>query len=246
MSNFNNFDIEIHRGISNQWLEIIKTMPTNNNRITDYVRPLVNLLKLYDPSKYSTTQNQSIQTWMRQMYNFLSDESFVTKRFTNTNWHACRLWVMSEIAIILKNSQYISILRTELVKYIDISLREYARNDPNYGALIDFKHRDSIAYQVYTLNAILNVIVNLEKDFKNTTSANNFTILWRSDSSLRGHIKPAIDFVIPYLNGDKIHLEYINSQVQSDRRSNDFGKPFIPRNGTYLYTFMVQNDFIKE
>lgn len=244
MSSFNTINNDFNIFIANTWLNIITTMPTNNNRITDYAKPLIDLLRQYDPSNYSTTNNQKIQLWQRQMYNFLFNECFITKRFSDSNWHVYRLWVMSEISFIIKNSNNIIFLRKSLIDYIQLSLSAFSINDVNYGGLIDFKHRDSISYQVYTLFAILQTIVTLEKKLALTQRNNTHNISCNKDITLRLYIQPAIDFVMPYLKGIKTYTEFINSNITSDKNRSDYGKLFNPESGNYLYVFMVNNDFI--
>lgn len=231
--------------IRQQWLNMITISP-ENQRITDYAVQLVDMLREYRPQFYSSTENTNIQAWMRRVYNFLHQESFVVKRFTNSNWHGYRLWVMSHIAIILRLTTNITFLRRELITYIQVSLAQFPIGHVNYGALIDFVHRDSISYQVYTMFAILNAITTLETEFNQLTTGqtNTHTELWRTDTSLRQHIQPAIRYVLPYLRGTKIHMEFVKSQVSSDSSRSDFNKPFDPRTGTYLYTFMMNNNFV--
>jgi hypothetical protein len=244
MNTFNNYDKQIDDYVSTQWLNIIKDVPANNNRITDYARPLVDLLILYNPANYSSENNRNIQTYIRQIYTFLHNESFVVRRFSNSNWQAYRLWVMSQINLIVRNRDNTLFLRQSLINYIQESLRVFPQNNPDYGALIDFVHRDSISYQVYTLFGILNTIVILEKDLKITQRNNTVSVLWNADTTLRTYIQPAIDFVLPYLYGTKTYLEYVDSQVSSDKTRSDFGRPFNPQSGNYLYVFMIQNNFI--
>jgi hypothetical protein len=242
MSSIQNIYIDTFSSISDQLLILIQ-INTNNQRITDYARQLVDLLDLYDPSKFSNSENLTIQQWMRSMYTFLFNEGFIIKRFSNTNWHIYRLWVMSKIAVILKNSNYIQFLRNSLVEYIQLSLGVFPSDHVNYGALIDFIHRDSISYQVYTLFGIIQTIHVLEKDSKRINSDNTFTLLWDKDPSLRELAMPGIRFLMPYLNGSKVHVEYINSKISSDKTRSDYGKAYNTRNANYLYRILVEYNY---
>jgi len=238
----------IEKTIKSQWLDFIKNSSIINNvRITDYAKDVAVFLDTYDPSLFNSTENRDIQLWMRNFYNFLYKESFVVKRLVNSNWHAHRLWIMSKLAIILKNPDIITILRAELKNYIQISILDNNTASSDYGILIDTVHRDSIAYHVYTLFAILNTIVILEKDLNNILIQNNTVqkrVLWSPDTSLRKIIQPAIIFLQPYLNNTKTHIEYVNSQIATDKNRSEFGKPYNVQNGLYLYRFMDDNDFL--
>lgn len=232
--------------IRQQWLQMIANVSPENQRITDYAVALVDMLREYRPQFYTSTENTNIQAWMRRVYTFLYEESFVVRRFANSNWHAYRLWVMSHIATILRITADIPILRRELISYIQVSLAPFPVGHVNYGGLIDFVHRDSISYQVYAMFGILNAITTLETEFNQliTTQLNTHQELWRTDTSLRQHIQPAIRFVLPYLRGTTTYVEFVKSQVSSDSLRSDFNKPYNPRTGTYLYTFMMNNNFV--
>lgn len=232
-----NIHAQILKSISDQFLILVRTIKTDNIRITDYARQLVEILDLYQPNSFSSQDNQLIQRWLLSFYNFLYQEGFVIKRFSNSNWHIYRLWVMTKISIIRKNTLAISFLRSKFHEYIDICL-----NDT--GELIDFLHRDAISYQVYTLFAIIQTVELLEKDCKIALPDNTFKTLWSFDPSLRIRILSAVKFVIPYLNNEKTHVEFINSQIPSDKNNKAFGKSFDPKTANYLYRLLIKFNYI--
>jgi len=227
-----------------QWLNMIQTVSHDDPRITDYAQPLVDLLRIYRPALFSSEENRQVQAWMRQVYTFLHNESFLTPRFPDSNWQAYRLWVMSEICLITRNVDNIRFLRGKLFEYIILSLRPFPTTHIDYGGLIDFEFRDSMSYQVYTLFGILNAIVALEKELRITTSSNVIQHVWGPDPTLRRSIQPAIRFTLQFLNGGRTHIEFVDSKIAADRSRADYGKPYVRTQGTYLYRYMIENNFI--
>lgn len=246
MNTYNQLMETIQAAVKTTWLRRATQEQWNDIRITDYAKQVVDLLDVYDPAIFTQQQNRDIQNWMRGLYNFLYTESFVAQRFADSNWHAHRLWVMSRLALILKNPDMILILRMELKKYIVSSIVEYDVTAPDYGILIDCRRRDSIEYHVYTLFAILNAIVLLEGDlmesivmFKKIEKRTR----WIADGSLRNIIQPAIQFLIPYLNNQKTHVEFINSIIPADKNRPEFGQNYDIRNAQYLCRYMIEHNF---
>lgn len=234
----------VFENITSQWLLMVSETGTENPRITDYARILVELLDLYDAARFSATQNQTIQRWLRSMYTFLFEEGFITKRFSNSNWHIYRLWVMAKIAVVLKNEAFISFLRSAFHEYMKVSLEVFPSNHADYGALIDFVHRDSLSYHVYTLFGIVQTVRLLEPQMRLVQSDNTFRVLWSRDDSLKRAVTPAVRFLMPYLRGQKIHTEFVNSRVAADRSRSEFGKPYNTRNATYVYRILVEDQYV--
>lgn len=237
---------KIRSCIKDVFLTTMATIRPTNIRITDYVKPMIELLDMYDPTLFTTDENRDIQNWVRDWYRFLYTESFIIRRFIDSNWHAHRLWLMSKIAMILKNPDIILILRLELKKYIQSAIIEYDTSKTDYGKLIDAQARDSIAYHVYTLFAILNTIVLLERSFVDITvgyARIDQVNRWQRDPSLRSMIQPAIQYLSPYLMNQKPHREFVDSTIPSDRDRPDYNKPFSIKSAGYLCSFMVRHEF---
>ena len=234
----------VNSSIRGQWLDMIQKVSPVNPRITDYAQQLVDMLRMYRPALFSSDQNQQVQAWIRQVYTFLHNESFLAPRFPDSNWQAYRVWVMSEICLITRNADNIRFLRSQFFEYITVSLQAFPTTDVDYGGLVDFQSRDSISYQVYTLFGILNAIVALENELRTTTSSNVIQQVWGSDPSLRRAIRPAITFTLQFLNGRRTHIEFVDSRIASDRSRPDYGKPYVRTQGTYLYRYMIENNFI--
>lgn len=216
------------------WLACVSKLPTNDPRITDYAKPLVELIDLYNPSMFSRAENQSIQQFLRTILHFLWNESFVQPRHADSNWQAYRLWVMARIGVVLKQADVIMRVRDGLRQYV-------ARNTvARTGALKDFEWRDSLTYQVYTMYAIVQTIKTLEPPQFNANASKArdgrlaVGIWWRGDSSLQSLTHPHFRFLRPYLDGVMVHREFLNSQIKSDLTRPDAGLLFNPRSAEYL------------
>ena len=154
------------------------------------------------------------------------------------------MWVMAKIAIILKNDSFISFLRSAFQEYMKVSLAVFPTNHANYGALIDFVHRDSLSYHVFALFAIVQTVQLLEPEMRLVRSDNTFKVLWSRDDSLKKAVMPAVRFLMPYLRGEKIQIEYVNSNIATDKNRSEFGKPYNTRNANYLYALLVQFQYV--
>lgn len=214
----------IETTIRNVWLQIIQSELTNV-RITDYAKPMSDLLSYYTPSLFSTTQNRMIQQWMIRARDFLFAQSFGSQALHPTsNWQFYRLWVMSQITVILKQPTMIQRLRTECIQALQRSI------SPTDGSLEDFRHRDSVEYHVYTLYAILQTIQILTPAYRLTDG----TRVWDVDTTMWTMVMPAIEFMMQYAQGEKTHLEFVNSRQASDRLRAEYNKPFVPSKCDYV------------
>lgn len=155
----------------------------------------------------SSSQKEIINSWMMKM----ADEEMRTgknkaKTTSFNNWNSHRLKVIGCIGYILNNST--------CKKYIDEELPiQIEKNLLPDGSGFDFHERDALHYHVYTLEPLISLAIVLNratgKDFYNYTSPSGASI------------KKSISFLIPYVNGEKTHGEYVNSKVAFDKKRAD-------------------------
>ncbi len=139
------------------------------------------------------------------------------------NWHSHRLKIVGEIAYAIGD--------TALENYTIRALREQiGRNLNTDGSSSDFVSRDALHYHVYDLEPLLKLAIVL----KRTTGVNYYTY----ESPAGTSIKKSVDWLLPYLNGEKTHAEFVNSTVDFDRKraqngeaSYKAGTLFEPKNG---------------
>lgn len=118
------------------------------------------------------------------------------------NWNEHRLKIVGEIGYALNNQEFISWTIDRLKKHIEINLNED-------GTSLDFKERDAMHYHIYDLEPMLRLALLI----KRAGGVNFYTYQSPKGSS----IKKSVDWLIPYIKGEKQHEEYVNTTVKFDR-----------------------------
>ena len=118
------------------------------------------------------------------------------------NWNAHRLKIVGEIGYALNDQEFISWTIDRLKKHIEINLNED-------GTSLDFKERDAMHYHIYDLEPMLRLALLI----KRADGVNFYTYQSPKGSS----IKKSVDWLIPYIEGEKQHEEYVNTTVKFDR-----------------------------
>jgi len=117
------------------------------------------------------------------------------------NWNSHRIKIITLIAYTLHAKKYSDVIITELEKQLAINL------NPD-GTTNDFVERDAFHYHTYDLEPLLTVCVAIYR----ATGKNYFNYQTPKGSS----IKKCVDFMVPYMLGDKTHGEFVNSTVPFD------------------------------
>lgn len=118
------------------------------------------------------------------------------------NWNAHRLKVVGEIGYALHDQQLIDWTITNLKSHIEINL------NPD-GTSLDFKERDAMHYHIYDLEPLLKLAIMIDR-----AKGQNF---YTYESAKGSSIKKSVDWLMPYLTGQKQHEEYVNTTVKFDR-----------------------------
>lgn len=139
------------------------------------------------------------------------------------NWHSHRLKIIGEIGFAIGD--------TALQHYTITSLKKQLEKNLNPdGSSIDFGLRDALHYHVYDLDPLLKLAIVLQR----ATGVNYYVYQSGSGSS----IQKSVAWLLPYLNGEKTHPEFVNSTVNFDRERAKNNEPgykagtlFDPKNG---------------
>jgi hypothetical protein len=141
------------------------------------------------------------------------------------NWNSHRIKIITLIACTLHTKKYNEIITSELEKQLAINL------NPD-GTTHDFVERDAFHYHTYDLEPLLTTCIAIYR----TTGKDYFNYQTPNGSS----IKKCVDFMTPYMVGDKTHGEFVNSTVPFDlqRAKNNekgykAGTLFNPESGLY-------------
>lgn len=146
-----------------------------------------------------------------------------------TNWHAHRIRCMSCIAARLADKVRIWECHFLILKYYyHLSKCECHCTDAPDGLNHDFFHRDSLNYLVYGAQALINACIYLHPTTKYTYHRELF--------------EPVLTYLRPFLTRQKTHLEYVRSEIESDKKKKEFGKPWDPN---YANTFLRLSDRLK-
>jgi hypothetical protein len=165
-----------------------------------------------------------IDDWLIKMINaeinFMA--SRVGKNSSINNWNSNRVKIITQIAFTLKNKKYETIAEEELKKQI-------LNNLNSDGSTFDFLERDALHYHIFSLDPFLKSITV----FHRATGKNYFNM----ESEKIGSIEKSVEFLIPFVTGEKTHEEFKNSKVSFDRqraKNNEKGYQvanFIPSKG---------------
>jgi hypothetical protein len=186
------------------WATINKPQgnPINDTKFED-------LFTAYDlvRHKISSGPRKTIDDWLVTM---ASEEIRTGKnkaRATSfNNWNSHRLKVIGCIGYILGNDGF--------KKYIDEELPvQIEKNLLPDGSGIDFLERDALHYHVYTLEPLIKLATVLQR----ASGKDFYTYISPSGAS----IGKSVDFLIPYVTGEKTHGEYVNSKVAFDKKRAD-------------------------
>lgn len=132
------------------------------------------------------------------------------------NWNSHRLKVIAFIAYTLHDKKMERHVNVEIEKQI-------AQNLFADGSGFDFKQRDALHYHVYTLEPLLKAIIVINR----ATGINYYTFRSNTQSS----IEQSVQFLVPFVTGEKTHIEFLNSTVKFDRdRAANHEKGYEPAN----------------
>ncbi|MDB4925061.1 alginate lyase family protein [Mucilaginibacter sp.] len=181
----------------------------------------------YDLIRSAMPANQvkQIDAW----FDVLADEHMNSKyakdgRITGmNNWNSHRIKVIAMVAYTIHTKKYDQFIFDELEKQI-------AQNLYADGSGFDFKQRDALHYHIYTLEPLFKAIIPIYR----ATGKNYYTFVSKSQSS----IEKSVQFLVPFITGEKTHGEFANSTVQFDRdrakngeKGYAAGTKFVPATG---------------
>jgi hypothetical protein len=142
------------------------------------------------------------------------------------NWNSHRIKIITMIAYAIHSTKYDRDIQNAMTKQIAINLYED-------GSGYDFKERDALHYHIYTLEPLVMAAIVIQratgKDFFNYQSPTGSSI------------KKSMDFLVPFVSGEKIHGEFLNSKVPFDKarakngeKGYEAGAKFHAKTGVYV------------
>lgn len=147
---------------------------------------------------------QQIEQWLTETACAeINSKRMKTGRATAiNNWNAHRLKEVGEIGYVLNNQEFIKWTIENLKSHININLF------PD-GTSLDFKERDAMHYHIYDLEPMLKLAIIIDR----AKGPDFYTYQSPKGSS----VKKSVEWLIPYINGEKQHEEYVHTTVKFDR-----------------------------
>ncbi|MDQ0637056.1 hypothetical protein QF042_000621 [Pedobacter sp. W3I1] len=151
-----------------------------------------------------TADKKQIEQWLTETaWAEINSKRMKAGRATAiNNWNAHRLKEVGEIGYTLNNQNFIKWTIENLKSHININLY------PD-GTSLDFKERDAMHYHIYDLEPMLKLAIIIDRA--------NGTNFYNYESPKGSSIKKSVEWLIPYINGEKQHEEYVNTTVKFDR-----------------------------
>lgn len=204
------------------WAKLNKSSgdPINDTKLEDMVTA-------YDLVRNDVASGDKaiIDGWMRQIADAeVNSASAKAGRGTAiNNWNSHRIKMITLIAYTLHDDSYNSIITTELEKQLNVNL------NPD-GTTHDLIERDAFHYQTYDIEPLLSTSIAIYR----AGGKNYFT--WQTANS--SSIKKCVDYMVPFMTGEKTHPEFVKSTVpfdlkraQNNEKGYAPGTLFEPKNG---------------
>ena len=154
-------------------------------------------------SQLDKPTRELVTAWLKQaaeaeIYIF---KKYPRKETTFNNWNSHRLKIIGGIAFAIEDVA----LQDFSIEALKVQL---ARNLNPDGTSMDFLKRDALHYHTYDLEPLLRLAILLKEkrnlDFYTYTASNGSSI------------KKSMDWLAPYLSGEKTHGEFVHSTVKFD------------------------------
>jgi hypothetical protein len=147
--------------------------------------------------------NDLIVKWLKQTADaeIEAHGKSLSKGSAYNNWNSHRLKIVGMIAYAIDDAGYKKYVAEDLKDQMEKNL--YAD-----GSGLDFKLRDALHYHVYDLEPLLRLAIVL----KRATGVDAYSAVSATGSS----IKKSVEWLVPYVTGQKTHGEFVNSTVKFD------------------------------
>ncbi|RYU90876.1 hypothetical protein EWM62_09560 [Mucilaginibacter terrigena] len=177
-----------------------------------------------------------IDGWLRSIADALVNSKYAkgNRGTAINNWNSHRIKMITLIAYTLHDSKYDSTIVTELEKQLNVNL------NPD-GTTHDLVERDAFHYQTYDIEPLISACIAIYR----ATGKNYFT--WKTANGAT--IKNCVDYMTPFMTGEKTHPEFVKSTVPFDKKRAENGEKgyapgtlFEPKNGIYTFSLAAYFD----
>jgi len=167
---------------------------------------LDNAFEGYDliKDKFSAENKTLIENWFRAVAKAEINFARMKKgKITSmNNWNSHRLKIVGEIAWVLNDAELKRYALENLKTQINVNLNAD-------GTSFDFLERDALHYHVYDLEPLLKLAIVIKRNTK--------TDFYQYESGKKSSIAKSVEFLKPYVSGEKTHAEFVNTKVAFDK-----------------------------
>lgn len=154
--------------------------------------------------KFSDVDKAAVESWFLAVAKAEMTFPKMTQGKTTAmnNWNSHRLKIVGEIACTLGDD--------ELRKYVLDKLKiQLAANLNPDGTSFDFLERDALHYHTYDLEPLLKLAIV----FKRAVNAD----FYNYETDKGASIAKSVNFLVPFVTGEKTHEEFVNTKVAFDK-----------------------------
>lgn len=163
-----------------------------------------------------------IDRWLRDIY--LGHDAKMRANKRADNWQSHRIFIAASIAFALNDTEALQNVRD----HYRIQILQNILPD---GATSDFRKRNAILYSVYSLRPLVQTaLLLMSADLYRTDS----------DTEVNARLSAGLNWLLPYVRGERIHQEFSPPRSALDRRRaaaglSAFSGPFDPMRARGLF-----------
>ncbi|WP_225210028.1 alginate lyase family protein [Xanthomonas bonasiae] len=180
-----------------------------------------------------TGTRDDVDDWMRRIARAEIASRDPKRKTATNNWHSHRLKTVGLIGIALDDGALIAYARDGFKQQIGDNLR------PD-GQSIDFIERDALSYHVYDLRPLVTLALAFSE-------RGDDLYHWQARNG--ASLAHSVQWLLPYLRGEKAHAEFVGSDVAFDKaRSRNgeaghvVGSAYAPRDALPLLALTAAYD----
>lgn len=187
------------------WAKVNKAVgnPIDETRLTPF---FIGYMWIKD--SFSEQEKVVVNSWIRSVVNKEISLKYNDDRDIN-NWNSHRINILGQAGFALEDQKIIDYSLGAFKSHLEKNL------NPD-GSSFDFVSRDALSYHCYDLLPLLT--------YSKTVMIKNNINLYVYNSSKGSSLQKSVNFLIPYVNGEKNHSEFVNSKAEWDKKTSDSGQ----------------------
>lgn len=174
--------------------------PTGNPINENKLEPLIHSFHVLRDS-FLQDEHQLVYEWLVK----IAEKEIANTRIPHNNWKAKQIKLVGTIGLVIENTSYVTYAIDEYRNYVDKAL--YGN-----GTSRDLLERDALSYHVSGLDPLLTFSIILDQ-----TDKDHNTNLFRYTNQEGGSVKKSVDFVLPYVMGEKEYAQWMTTKVRLDK-----------------------------